>query len=477
MNMNRKQHPIDDLFRQNLTDLEISPTEPKSSGFLKVSEQELKKRSVRPGWKIAVWTAIIVFLAGGIFIVSRLTNNTAPGESKSAIAKNQVSANKTNRDMTETRSVVTKPAGNGNPSSTDPSSIKTVINSIPEKNGFEKRKEYAAITSDQKSSAKHANISSESSVPGNYAKVPPLHPDLILDKTVTNSDTVKDVELNPPSPVITEEHYNNPGQPEVVTPIPLKDSIHPDEADKDKLEARSSKKSIHQQKQWSFNAGVYYSPEWIFNTLDRNKYINNFGLEANFRFGPYSIRTGAGLSINRGYHEIAVETKSYLGNYQELDYITYQWDSRHYNLIPTLHTTVKDIYDTAIQYTSYNLTKQYTYLQIPLILGYDFFYNSRWSVGFRAGPVMSILVKSRVLSENFDPGKDFVVSVNDITPDRIALNWQAMAGVNAGFRISRRFVFELEPNIRYYFDSVYEKKGTSEKPWSLGLRAALLIDL
>jgi len=218
-------------------------------------------------------------------------------------------------------------------------------------------------------------------------------------------------------------------------------------------------------------------PEWIFNSLDKDKFLNNFGAEGIFRFGPYSIRTGVGLSITKAYNEMIVETNPYLGSYHALDSMTYHWDSRHYYLIPTVYTTLKDVFDTALQYRYFSHEMQYTYLQVPLILGYDFWEKKRFSLGVRVGAVMSVLLKTRELTSEFDSGKDKIILINDISPDRIHLNWQAMAGINSAFRLSRRFVFELEPNIRYYFDSVNEKLSLTNKPWSVGIRTSILIDL
>ena len=166
----------------------------------------------------------------------------------------------------------------------------------------------------------------------------------------------------------------------------------------------------------------------------------------------------------------------YLGGYQALDYITYHWDSRHYHLIPTYFTTWKEVFDTALHKNYFTLEKEYTYLQIPMILGYDFFTEKWFSIGVRVGPVMSLLLKTRELTSEYDAGKDEVISINNVTPDRIHLNWQAMGGINASFRLSGFIIFDLEPEIRYYFNSVYEKSSPSDKPWSLGIRGALLVN-
>lgn len=237
---------------------------------------------------------------------------------------------------------------------------------------------------------------------------------------------------------------------------------------------------VHQQEKYrkplNISVGISYSPEWMFNILDKGKYVNNLGLEGSFHFGPYSIRTGAGLSVTRGSNEIRVETNPYLGNFQLLDSITFQWDTQHYHLIPSVFTTTTDVFDTLKEYKYSYINKRYTYLQIPLILGYDVLEKEGFSLGFRAGAVMSILLGTKTLTESFDPGKDRIIMINNITPERIQLNWQAIGGINVTFRMSKRIKFEIEPQVRYYFNSVYEKAEISKMPWSAGCRAAVSID-
>jgi len=250
---------------------------------------------------------------------------------------------------------------------------------------------------------------------------------------------------------------------------------------KAKTEPRKEEKTTKSREQsnrpgnWNISTGVYCTPEWMFNTLNGDKFANNMGVEGTFHFGPYSVRTGVGLSITTGSNEMLVQTSSYLGSYASLDSVVFRWNDNHTSLVPTLFTSGTNVYDTALRYNYSYIKKRYTYLQVPLVLGYDFWRNRWLSLGARAGAVMSVLLKSENMTESFDPGKDKIISINNISPDRIQLNWQAVGGINAAFRLSRRFSIELEPNVRYYFNSVYESSELVKKPWSVGVRTAFLI--
>jgi hypothetical protein len=226
---------------------------------------------------------------------------------------------------------------------------------------------------------------------------------------------------------------------------------------------------------WRFTTSVYYFPEWMFNTLEDDKFVSNFGVEESFRFGRYSIRTGIGLSIAKGTNERMIEYNDYLGSYEKLDSIRFHWDDRKYHLIPTYFSTNKDVWDSLLLLDYTKVVKRYTYLQIPLILGYDILQTKRISLGFRAGPVLSILIKSKQLSREYDPGKNRIIQINQVTPERVQTNWQVMGGINLSLYLSKRFGLEIEPNIKYYFNSVYEKSDATKKPWSVGFRAAISI--
>ena len=220
---------------------------------------------------------------------------------------------------------------------------------------------------------------------------------------------------------------------------------------------------------------IHYRPEFIFNIIDNNKLVHNFGVDVHFKLfnDKYIIRTGISSSISKGYYEYAVLYNEYLGSYEGLDSITFQWDENHYHLIPTYHTSEREVFDTAVQTDVTKVYKRFTYLQIPLMLGYDFITHKSFSMGARLGPTLSILLSDNTLSDKYDPGKHRVIQVNQITPDRIETNWMLSAGINFGFYSKKRLFYEIEPQFSYYFNSVYQKYDVSNPPFSIGIRLSI----
>ena len=154
-------------------------------------------------------------------------------------------------------------------------------------------------------------------------------------------------------------------------------------------------------------------------------------IEGTFYRGPVSIRTGAGISISKGITENAVQYNDYLGTYNKLDSITFIYNESSHDFMPNLYMSEEKVWDSIPKVDSTNVVKRYTYLQIPLVLGFDFWQRGRITVGVRIGTVMSVLLDSKQLSGPYNPGENQVVGIDGITPDRVSINWQAIGGLNA----------------------------------------------
>ena len=153
----------------------------------------------------------------------------------------------------------------------------------------------------------------------------------------------------------------------------------------------------------------------------------------------------------------------------------FTWSAPSQQYIPKYYMSNQDVWDSLMKLDYAKVVKRYTYLQVPMIMGYDFWQSERISFGIRLGPEMSVLLASKQLSMEYDPGKNRVISINDIAPGQVSLNWQVMGGIHTAFRLTDNLFFEVEPWVKYYFNSVYEKPANNTKPWSIGIRAAFVV--
>jgi hypothetical protein len=222
-----------------------------------------------------------------------------------------------------------------------------------------------------------------------------------------------------------------------------------------------------------FTVGVSYLPEWVFNTFDGNKFLYNFGLEGTYNLGPFSVQTGVGMTVSNDVTKIAVEYNDYLGSYNKLDSISFTFNEQAHNFTPDYFMSNEKVYDTLPLMDYPELIMRYTYLRIPVVIGYDFWNKGRFSLGVRVGTALSLLLNSKQLSENYNPGQNKVINIYKITPDYVSVNWQVTGGLNASVRFVDNLYFELEPMGIYFYNSVYESPGSMKKPFAVGFRTAI----
>lgn len=431
--MKTQRHPIDDLFRKSLGDISVRPSEERRTALLDDLDARVATRRRSGRWL----TGIGLFLVAGMLATGAfLLQNDSPDQS----AGTQVS------------SITGQHAILADLSSAEPSSS-VKEESLPED-------ELPAFTQPVSTQLKSVIAASSSEIN-----------QISKETEYISTETQRIVSENKVHiltiPTIPTGLLQLSGQEE--PDLNLKIFSHP-------VPDAPTKKAKQNPRSLAIKPGAWYTPEWMFNTLDGNKFVNNFGIEGTLSFGPYSVRTGAGLSITRGSNETAVTTQEYIGTYKLLDSITFKWDPVHYEMLPTYFFTPTELFDTSSHLYYYSMVREYTYLQVPLILGYDFVRGNRFSAGFRVGPILSVLLKTNNLTPAYDPGRDRIIMVNNITPERISLNWQLMGGINFSYRLYKQWSLSLEPEFRYYFNSVYEKSGYSPKPWSVGIRTAIIYE-
>jgi hypothetical protein len=465
--MKKHNHPIDDFFREALEDHLMVPSEEARKAFLRdVTETP---RSAKKGRNGLIILTLLLALAGTGIIIWAINSDkfssTISTESKPSVVHATISQKES--------------ASPGSQISTDNTTNKKSIHT-----GSVSREQHPVTQlltqtlKQQDSFEKPPIIQANAKPPTQLAMSQPLLQPVATEAPAgvpTPADPVDAAgistgagsapDLTPMKPIRTEAVSKPPEtRPDSIILPGRKSNWTPPES-----------YVVHSD--WIPTLGIYYTPEWMFNTLEGSKFISNFGIEGTFHFDRFSVRTGAGLSIGKGTNELIVEYNDFLGSYNKLDSMQFTWDDPAQQFLPKYYMTKQEVYDSLMKLDYNKVVKRYTYMQIPLIMGYDFWQTDRISIGLRVGPVMSVLLASKQLSAEYDPGNKRIVSINDISPGQISLNWQVMAGINTSFRLTKGLLLEVEPSVRYYFNSVYEKPDNSARPWSIGVRAAFVIKL
>ncbi len=444
--MKKDNHPVDDFFRKSLHDHTVTPSAKAKQAFLEeASGIKGIRRNSRVWYYIGI-PAVILFIAGAALLtgLSRHSVESIP----STVAATEQPGRMASSEMTSTE-IQDRPK-------------------VPVKND-----DHTSSTRDLSAPGKISLQKKQHADPGAVIKTIPL------SSRTTNSEPDPPVDLTE----TPESHIAaiSPGRKEKFSPekpmalIDFTGFLLTGEIEDPEQYTVMTGPGDHRQKRepgLSFSTGLYYAPEWMYNTPDGTRFVNNAGIEQTIRYRRYTLRTGLGLSVTKGTSDLRISYNDYLGSFQKLDSMTFVWNQEHTDLIPTYYLSDQEVWDSLMKLENAKVVKRYTYLQVPLIMGYDFIATERFYAGIRLGPVLSFLLKSEQISESYDPGRNKVIMINQITPERIRTNWQLMAGIDMGFRISRSFSIELEPEARYYFNSVYEQSDATKKPWSLGFRAA-----
>jgi len=192
----------------------------------------------------------------------------------------------------------------------------------------------------------------------------------------------------------------------------------------------------------------------------------NVGILPGISFNHFFIQSGINLRFTSDKGNLAVDYNRYLGSYEDVYEVTF--DSTENGIIPTYHTQSVEVYDTVNHYSISETKANYTYLEIPLLVGYRYTFG-RFSLFGKAGPAASFLVVKDVPEAGFPEDKARIVNVNYQT-----VNWQLMMGAGVDYKLADKLNFSLEPTFRFAIKQEYELlNGGKGNTTSFGIRAGL----
>lgn len=228
----------------------------------------------------------------------------------------------------------------------------------------------------------------------------------------------------------------------------------------------------------NFKLGAFLYPEFTFYPDDSvsSSRNYNFGIDLRYYKSSFFIKTGVDFSIakDEGKYTIDYKKWEFLGTYQDVYDVTF--DSTEQGIVPTYHTKTVEVFDSVQHVTIRKEKNTYTYLQVPLMVGYEI-RGSRLNYSFMAGPNLSLMMSENIPEPEIEDNIT-IVNINKEVPERINTSWQMLVGIGISYKLSDNMEFALEPTLRYYLNSAY--KGdiiTTKHPYSVGVRAGLLFKL
>jgi hypothetical protein len=214
-------------------------------------------------------------------------------------------------------------------------------------------------------------------------------------------------------------------------------------------------------------------PELAFYSEPDTYKKTNFWLDAalTYHVSRFSIVTGVSLGYvyDEGKYRVEYKSRDSVGYFNEV--ISYTIGA---NNEITYNTQTINIYDSLQHQADYRTKNRYSYLQVPLLLGYRFFESRTLSLSFMAGPAISVLLGSRKSDPVIEYENARIIRIDDDTPARIQTNWEIWANLYFEMRMNKMVSLYLEPSFKYYLKPMVTEENVAFKaPWTIGLGVGL----
>jgi len=441
--MNKDTNSVDDFFKKSLQDHKVTPSEAARSRFLDEAAPAATGfwHSIFR-WQNILAAAVIVstpvilyfgFFNDDVAPAPTATETTIPAVSSDNSAP-EINAPKPGKTETQSNSEVPHPITQSKPVNNFIDGKKAKVSATSEAEYFSKKKgtlssplfETIVIAKEEIALQKNkvlplAIFSTTAGVnETNYpdGNIPLNIVENQLDSTFYLKDTSK----------FEKDFTDLPSQPDQGQPLPqLPQSIAP----------------------FGFTPFLIYSLEWNPKN-DGNSLLHSLGLEGKITYGRFSFTSGIGVTYTTAYSNYEVGYNDYLGSFQKLDSITFAYDQKRYNLVPTYYMSDTKVWDSVLKLDTYQEEVRYNQLRIPVMAGYDILQRGRFVLGLKTGVEMLFYLKSNTVAEyEYNSGQNKLVGINQLPDAYTRNNFWFMANISAAYNVGKRIVFEIEPHVKY----------------------------
>ncbi|MCF8366394.1 MAG: PorT family protein [Bacteroidales bacterium] len=275
----------------------------------------------------------------------------------------------------------------------------------------------------------------------------------------------------------------NPGKLKTISPISFSTgSIF-------NSKSKPQQRAFHQQLAIGYRAykpylslAAYFAPEitWYYRPASASREQSYAGgLSLSYIGSNYLVQAGIEYSKARDLGDYMVNINSY-------DSIGYYNGISGFEIVPgyngedslayNFHTV--EVWDTLPHHSHQQTQNKYTYIQIPVMVGYKAMESGRFSAFIKAGPNFSFLLNGTEQSLNFQPSQTArVTGIDNFTAPRLQASMQVLVSLALQFQFTERFGLLVEPTYRHYFNSVYDINGDAIKnPYGIGVRGGIFFN-
>jgi len=225
-----------------------------------------------------------------------------------------------------------------------------------------------------------------------------------------------------------------------------------------------------------FTISAYFSPEIteyqrIASQSRERSYYG--GLALTYNSSRYVLQTGVEYSSFRDMGDYMVNMSTYdsVGFYHHVT--GFEIDPNNPDSV-IFHTKIVAVWDS-VQHHSHQQTKNnYTYLQVPLLIGYKAMERGLFSAHIKAGPSFSLLLNRKEPSLNFEMPGATINGIDNYTAPRLKANVQLLVSVAMHLQFTEKFGLMVEPTYRYYVNPVYDiNSDLLNKPYGVSVKTGV----
>jgi hypothetical protein len=141
---------------------------------------------------------------------------------------------------------------------------------------------------------------------------------------------------------------------------------------------------------------------------------------------------------------------------------------------PEFYTSERIVYGlTNNQYNS-EININYTYAQIPLVIGYKVCVYKHLSFNINAGLIFSTLISTKSGSMIYPDNVSQITYIENNEIQRYSTYWNYLVNIGMNYYINKRVSFNIEPTYKSIIGTIYNSNNTPlQKPYTLGIRTGI----
>ncbi|MCX6230228.1 MAG: hypothetical protein NTZ33_01675 [Bacteroidetes bacterium] len=260
-----------------------------------------------------------------------------------------------------------------------------------------------------------------------------------------------------------------------VKPLPTNDKTAKDE--EDVLRSKLKSATVVSEKAL-YSIGIDYTYSKIYNaekfSYSANNQLSQFGISLKYNYRKWIIQTG--LNFSSFSDNFTYNSDQQLNQFKTYHYVDSVIYNPQGNIIQYITHPVT-INDSVLYQQLLSISRKYTMLNIPLVIGYQLNYG-KFSVGLKAGVLCSVIIAEKESMKLPDNPAVSILKIYSTNNSVNKVNWGTILAAEFDYNFTKRLGFSTEPVLQYYFKSLYKEMDInsvsySQKPYLLGVKFGL----